>query len=259
MLNLIKYEFIRRYRLISIILITMLALNILLLTRGVGGSMLFLVLSPIVLYIFYLADIIRMCSDDLNKKTGYMLFMTPNSGYKIIWSKLMAAILEGFGLLLIYFLFFIGNGTYIVASIGEVVDFSNILSIINNMFEGSLILGFDLVSLFIVLLTVLIFIIAFITTVYTAMTIRKSLFSEVKFGGLISFIIFLLINWIITYISGWLYGLYYEPMSATIVSTGSFTQETFIMALLPMIAVSIIQIIALTGLSGYLLEKEINL
>ena len=109
------------------ILITMLALNLFLLTRGVGGSMLFLVLSPIVLYVFYLADIIKMYSDDLNKKTGYMLFMTPNSGYKIISSKLLAAILEGFALVLIYFIFILINGTYIIISAGNEIDYSQII------------------------------------------------------------------------------------------------------------------------------------
>ena len=264
MLNLIKYEFIRKYRLVFMILITILALNLFLLTRGVGGSMLFLVLSPIVLYVFYLADIIRMYSDDLNKKTGYMLFMTPNSGYKIISSKLLAAILEGFGLLLIYFLFIIVNSIYIIISIGEVVDFRRILSSINNILSGSLGYSFNLIYLFITLFSILVFIIAFITTAYTAMTIRKSLFSEIKFGGLISFIIFLLINWITTYVSSWLYGLlsnispYYESMDI-ILSTGRFNQETLIMILLPMISVAIIQTITLTGFSGYLLEKKINL
>ncbi len=157
-----------------------------------------------------------------------------------------------------------GNGVYIIMSIGEVVDLSNILNAINSMFSGSLGYGFNLVNLFIVLLAVLIFIIAFITTVYTAMTIRKSIFSEIKFGGLISFIIFLLINWVVTTLSNWLLGgvlnisPYYDSMN-TIVNTGMSTTETLIMALLPTLAVLTIQIIALTGLSGYLLEKEINL
>lgn len=109
MISLIKYEFIRKYKLVSMILITILALNLLLLTKGAGGSMLFLVVSLSALFVFYLVDIIKMYSDDLNKKTGYMLFMTPNSGYKIIWAKLLAAIIEGAGLVLIYFIFILIN------------------------------------------------------------------------------------------------------------------------------------------------------
>ena len=176
MLNLIKYEFIRKYRLVSMILITMLALNLFLLTRGVGGSMLFLVLSPIVLYVFYLADIIKMYSDDLNKKTGYMLFMTPNSGYKIISSKLLAAILEGFALVLIYFIFILINGTYIIISAGNEIDYSQIIKAVDNLLSGSL--GFNLGHVLVFLLAALAFLIAFITTVYTAMTIRKVYFPK---------------------------------------------------------------------------------
>lgn len=264
MLNLIKYEFIRKYKLIAGTIITALALNVFLITRGLGGSATFLVLLPLVLSVLFIADIVKMYSDDLNNKTGYMLFMTPNSGYKIISSKLLTAVIEGFGLLLIYFLFFLLNAIYIVVSLGEAVDFANIISIINNIFSGSLIFNFNLVHLFIFLLTVLVFIIAFITTIYTSITIRKSLFSEIKFGGLLSFIIFIFINWMVTTISGWFYGFtsnippFYESMN-TITNTGRFEPEALMMVFLPMIAVSILQIIALTVLSGYLLEKKINL
>jgi len=259
MLNLIKYEFIRKYRLISMILITILAINLFLLTRGVGGSMLFLVLSPIVLYVFYLADIIRTYSDDLNKKTGYMLFMTPNSGYKIISSKLLTAVIEGFALLLVYFILILINGTYIIISKGNEIDYSQIIKAVDNLLSGSL--GFNLGHVLVFLLAALAFLIAFITTVYTAMTIRKSIFSEIKFGGLFSFIIFLLINWVLSFLSSKFYDIitpYYDTVD-NISSTGRVSAGGLAMILLPMIAVLIIQAVALTGISGYLLEKKINL
>ena len=89
MLKLIKFEFIRKYKLLSMTLISAIALNILAISRGPGGSTMFILLFPLVLSVLYLIDIIKMYSEDLNKKTGYMLFMTPNSGYKIISSKLL--------------------------------------------------------------------------------------------------------------------------------------------------------------------------
>ncbi len=264
MLNLIKYEFIRKYRLISIVLITALALNLLIMTRGPEGSVLFLTLSPFHLYILYFVDIIKMYSDDLNKKTGYMLFMTPSSGYRIISSKLIAAVIEGFGLLLIYFLFFALNGVYILVSLDETVDFSSIISNINKIFSGSLGYGFNIFHLFMLLQTILILIIAFITTIYTAITIRKSLFSEAKFGGLFSFIIFLLINWIVSTLSNGFYNFlskvspYYNSLD-NIAGAGRFTPETLMMIFIPIIGFSIIQATALSWISGYLLEKKINL
>jgi hypothetical protein len=93
------------------------------------------------------------------------------------------------------------------------------------------------------------------------MTIRKSIFSEIKFGGLFSFIIFLLINWVLSFLSSKFYDIitpYYDTVD-NISSTGRVSAGGLAMILLPMIAVLIIQTVALTGISGYLLEKKINL
>lgn len=87
MLNLIKYEFIKKYKLALITLILSVALNLYFIAKGVAGSPTFLALFPIIMSVIYIGDIIKMYSDDLNKKSGYMLFMTPNSGYKIIVSS----------------------------------------------------------------------------------------------------------------------------------------------------------------------------
>jgi len=259
MISLIKYEFIRKYKLVSMILITILALNLLLLTKGAGGSMLFLVVSLSALFVFYLVDIIKMYSDDLNKKTGYMLFMTPNSGYKIIWAKLLAAIIEGAGLVLIYFIFILINGAYIVVSMGDQIDYSQIVRGVNQLLSGTF--GFNLGHVLVLLMAVLAFLIAFITTVYTAMTIRKSIFSEIKFGGLFSFIIFLLINWLLSLVSDKFHDImtpYYDSINA-VSNAGNISAGGLALILLPIISVFIIQAIVLTGFSGYLLEKKINL
>ena len=253
MLKLIKFEFIRKYKLLGVALFSAIALNLYLMTKGIGGSSMFLILFPIVASILYLVDIIKMYSDDLNKKTGYMLFMTPNSGYKIISSKLLTAVLEGFALLLIYFIFILINGFYIIVSMDADIRYNLAINVVDNLLSSSI--GFSLGHIFVFLLAALAFLIAFITTVYTAMTIRKSIFSEIKFGGFFSFIIFLCINWALSIASSKFYNLispYYN-------SVDNVTPEALARVLLPVIVVSIIQAIALTGLSGYLLEKKINL
>lgn len=256
MLNLIKYEFIRKYKLFLITIISSLALNIYLLTKGAAGSTLFIATFPMVIAILYIVDIIKMYSDDLNKKSGFMLFMTPNSGYKIIISKLITAVLEGLAILLVYFVILLLNGAYIIYSTGMDINFNEIFMFVNNLFTGNF--GFSLYHVFAFLLTAMIFLIAFLTTVYTAMTIRKSIFSEVKFGGALSFVIFLVINWAISYISSGVFNLltpYYEPIINTAHVTA--TQLTYI--LLPISVFSTIQSIGLTFCSGYLLENKINL
>jgi len=264
MLKLVKYEFMRKYKLLTMILVTAVVLNIFLALKGVEGSILFLLISPVVLYLLYLMDIIKMYGDDLNKKTGYMIFMTPNSGYKIITSKLLTAVLEGFGLIFAYFLFVIANGIHLVISLGEYAGFRRVINATNDILSGSLGYNFNLVYLFEFLLIAVVVIIAFITTVYTAITIRKSLFSEVKYGGLLSFIIFLLINWIISSISDWFFDFLsnIEPFKNAVnnlINTGGFAPDTVAMFFMPVLILAIVQIVALTAFSGYLLEKKINL
>ena len=126
MLNLIKYELIKKYKLFSIAILFSLGLNVYLITTGAGGSIAFIAFFPVIAAILYIVDVIRMYSDDLNKRSGYMLFMTPNSGYKIVISKLVTSVIEGFAILLIYFIFILINGVNIVISSGSEIDYSQI-------------------------------------------------------------------------------------------------------------------------------------
>lgn len=256
MFNLIKYEFLRKYKLILMTVVSALIINLFLLTRGVSGSSIFLVFFPLILSILYVSDIIRMYSDDLNKKSGYMLFMTPNSGYKIIVSKLITAVFEGLAIILLYFVFILLNGAYIIYVAGDYINLDEVIRAINMLLSGSL--GFNLGHVFVLLFAALVFIIGFIITAYTAMTIRKSIFSENKFGGLLSFIIFIGLNWIISYTSGKLFSVL-SPYYDSYANLNNVSASELVVILFPMIAVSIIQSMLLTLCSGYLLEKKINL
>lgn len=263
MLNLIKYELIKKYKLFSIAIIFSLGLNVYLMTTGVAGSIAFIAFFPVVAAILYIVDVIRMYSDDLNKKSGYMLFMTPNSGYKIVISKLVTAVLEVLAILLIYFVFILLNGVYIMyasqvnVSLSEamtfIFDVTNFINI--NLADR---LGINLSHVFLALLTLFVFLIGFITTVYTAVTIRKSLFSEIKLGAVLSFLIFLMLNWVLINLSTNIYNSMTPWYEQIIYSSINTTVQAFYMTL-PINAFSIIQIIVLTFCSGYLLENKINL
>lgn len=256
MLNLIKYEFLKKYKLMLVAIIVSIVLNLALFTKGVGGSTLFLVFFPFIMAILYIGDILKMYSDDLNKKSGYMLFMTPNSGYKIVLSKLITAVIEGFAILLLYFIFIIINGAYIVSQSGAYFEFGDVINAVNQILSGNL--GFNLGHIFIFLLTALLFLISFITTAYTAMTIRKSIFSEVKFGGALSFIIFLLLNWALNSVASEIYNIL-TPFYDSFTNVSRITATELVYVLLPINIMSIVQSTLLTICSGFLLEKKINL
>lgn len=261
MLKIIKYDLMKKYKLISIVLVITALMNLLSIVKlGMEGSALFLGLFPMAMILLYVIDIIKMYSDDLNKKSGYMLFMTPNSGYKIIVSKVITAILESFAILLIYFIFIVINALYISAVQGFNlnININELVEAINMFLSGSL--GFNLGHLFLILFTILIFAIGFILSAYTAITVRKSIFSESKFGGFFSFIIFVALNWLTSYVSGKIMSIL--PSDYNII-VNNF--ETFISAgelaviLLPVIILSIVESILMAIGSGYLLEKKINL
>lgn len=100
MLNLMKYEIDRRKKAVIIfmaIVVVVQGLILFGLYRDGGWPVLSAVtaiLLTIGTYLFVLFDSIRTYYSDLNSSEGYMLFLTPNSGYKIIASKLIIAFIE---------------------------------------------------------------------------------------------------------------------------------------------------------------------
>jgi hypothetical protein len=100
MLNLIKYEIDRRRKAILTFLAIVIVVQSLIIFgfyRGGGWialSVFSIVLITISVYLFMIFDGIRTYYSDLNRSEGYMLFLTPNSGYKIIASKLVVNFFE---------------------------------------------------------------------------------------------------------------------------------------------------------------------
>ncbi len=257
MLKIIKYDFLRKYKAFLIVIVSAILLNIFAVTRN--GIISFLAAFPMLITILYIGDIIKMYSDDLNKKSGYMLFMTSNSGYKIIVSKVITAILEGILILIIYLVFILINSIYIsyVQGFNIGININEVIRVINQVLSGNL--GFNLGHVFVFLAAALIYSISFILTAYTSITIRKSIFSEVKLGGFLSFLIFVALNWAISYANGHSMSAlsqYYDNMQ----NVGNMISATqLLMAMFPIMMISAVESILMTIGSGYLLEKKINL
>jgi len=260
MIKIIKYDFIKKYKLLLITLISAILLNLLSVAKGEAtGSIGFLISFPIIMAILYIGDIIKMYSDDLNKKSGYMLFMTSNSGYKIIISKVITAILEGITILLIYLVFILINSIYIsyIQGFNIGINIKEVIQMINQVLYGTL--GLNLGHVFVFLATSLTFVISFILSAYTSITIRKSVFSEVRLGGFLSFVIFVALNWITSYATSNVVRLL-SPYYDNIHITGNIiSANQLLMGLLPLMILSIMESILMTIVSGYLLEKKINL
>ena len=102
MLKMMKYEY-RRGVFPLLVVITALAAAELLFLIGIfaekdlltGLGITFLVLGGWASFMFVLIYGVIIYSQDLKNKTGYMVFMTPISNYKIIGAKLLSILLTG--------------------------------------------------------------------------------------------------------------------------------------------------------------------
>lgn len=249
MLKLIKYEFVKKYRMfMSVIITTILAGIFISIKFGEMGFPVFTLVLSIGLFMLYAVDVIQMYSQDINKRTGYMVFMTPNSGYKIISSKVITALLEGLGML-IFFILIITLNSAIIYGLESLFQI--------NFYGLDISYNEVIINMFIFLVAVLLLSIQFLLTIYSAITIRKSVLSNVKFKGLISFGIFILLNYVIEKIYTIPYRLIdismYEHVSS-IPSPGELLK-----VLTPAMLTAAAVCVLLTFLSGYLLEKKINL
>lgn len=260
MLNLIKYEFIRKSKLLGVFLAVVLILDAVSLIRlqisDLAGEYQIAVLGTFfalliwACFILYVVDVTVMYSRDLDNKTGYMFFMTPNSGFKILGSKVIAGILEGIMLAVIYLLLLVVNfmgfyGDILRAFISE----SDVFSVYLNSIHLQ---GYELIwSIVLCAITLFIGIVTFVLMIYAAISIRKSILANKKFGGLISFVFFLLLFWLSSKAAEpFTHAFVYNPITAAAPNYSSLLIQIVIQLVLGGI---------FFGLSGYLLDKRMDL
>lgn len=205
MLKLMKYEALRKQKLLFIaITIIVLVEALIIFTLYKGGAAIGLTLFLVFLLgfggiIFILVDNINMYSQDLYKKQGYMFFLTPNNGYKILGSKVLIGLIELLvGALIYYGIMFLNYKIVINLYLNETSrKASELMDFFGAFFIDKMPPASDI---FLVLLTIILGWFAFILTVYMAITLSKTLFKNIKFGGVISFVIFIVLNIIISII-----------------------------------------------------------
>ncbi len=257
MLKLMKYELIRKWRAILVFLSIVLVINANVLYRVAGkwqntnleqmaalgfffGGLL------TVFFILFIIDVTNMYSRDLNNKTGYMVFLTPNSGYKILGSKILTGLLEGLLFLVVFLILlavsFLGFYSQPLTEMMNSEVFTSVIS------EFDMSIGELLPFLFSNLITMFTSIVVLILTIFAAISIRKSILAEVRFAGLLSLIIFMLLVWL-------------NGKITSLVVTTINKAELFTHGIHYFNVISVLQIIigvALFVLSAYLLDKKMD-
>jgi len=253
MLKLIKYEFKRNIATLIILYAVIAGLEAFSLYGMFAKNRIATVLSlsllvlggfSVIIFIFVMA--IQSYSRELSSKYSYMIFMTPNSTYKIIGSKLFTT-----GLIALF--------TTVVAGLLIVLDFNIFISQftdVQNVKEAleldlsyrGLTLGNIYISILVYCIVVWIEIFMWICLAYFAITLSATAFSNKKFRGLFSFMIFIGIAFAISYFSSYLPD----------VDIGSGLVNTLLTPLYSYL-VDIVAIIGAFLVSSLLLDKKVSL
>ncbi len=163
-----------------------------------GGAFILLLLAFGGVLVIGLESVITL-HRDMNTKQSYMLFMTPNSCYKILGAKVLECSLS----ILLTGAFFFALGaldlSLVFAKQGELsLLWDQIREFISNFSVNGRPINIDLPTMATVVFSLLSGWIALITSAYLADVISAALLNGKKMNGVISFVLFLVINWGIT-------------------------------------------------------------
>lgn len=169
---------------------TTLSISVLLLTFLAFGGLLIMGLESIV-----------TLHRDMNTRQSYMLFMTPNSCYRILGAK----VLECGASILLAGAFFLALGVLdITLLFGKMGQLNQLWEMIKELLSSFTIGGrkieIDLRSVAAVIFQLSTAWISMVTTAYLAVVISAALLNGRKHNGIISFLFFLLLSWF----TGWI-------------------------------------------------------
>ena len=210
MLNLIKYELIKQRgsKFIALgifaILEVIFLLGVLLEKDGfLGFGMGFLAIVSIV-FIFWLGiEAIFTLSNDMKNKSGYMLFMTPHSVYKIMAGKVLSSIITIIIAMACIALLALADMTILLVRFSSIKEFTNMVRDMTEAFTG---IDFSWQSGLGFLIMLILSWISMVAAGFVAVTISNTLLANLKAKGLISFVIFIAVGIISSYILNILYG-----------------------------------------------------
>ena len=168
-----------------------------------GFGMGFLAIVSIV-FIFWLGiEAIFTLSNDMKNKSGYMLFMTPQSVYKIMAGKVLSSIITIIIAMACIALIALADMTILLVRFSSIKEFTNMVRDMTEAFTG---IDFSWQSGLGFLIMLILSWISMVAAGFVAVTISNTLLANLKAKGLISFVIFIAVGIISSYILNILYG-----------------------------------------------------
>lgn len=203
MLKLMKYE-LRKTWMTKVILLALTAIAEAVYLYGLyghkenplaAGVMILILLAVFGVLVIGLESVIVL-HRDMNTRQGYMLFMTPNSCYRILGAKVLECSLS----ILMTGAFFFALGvldiTLLFAEAGELNTFWDVIKdFLSQMTISGRKLVVDLPNVSAFAFTLLADWITLVITAYFADVISSAILNGKKFNGVVSFLLFLLLYW----------------------------------------------------------------
>ncbi len=205
MFKTMKYELIKNRVSIFVILGLMACLEVLFLYENffdfdhvfVGISM--LLMMSVVAFFWILINGITMFSRDFNNKSGYLVYMTPQPAVKIVMAKILTAFCTGVVFLTGYYLLGVLDIQMMISAGAKFFGQSDMAGI--SAFLGALLSRESFLSIGQALIVMVVNLFYILNIAYLSISVGNTLLRGKKFQGIVTFIIFIVISLILSWIS----------------------------------------------------------
>ena len=179
---------------------------------------------------------------DIRDKSGYMLFMTPHNVYTIMGSKILTGFLSIVAAVVVFGIVGFADVTLVFARYGELKSFFNWMQeFVSINWQVNIDVGLIIAS---VIQTVFSWV-GMVTSAFLAITLCMTIFSGMRVKGLISFVIYCVLN---------------IAFNIVVVQVGNWLDISTATSLMAYMAVlSVIFAGACYAATGYILNKELSL
>ena len=212
---------------------------------GAGAALLILWSVVCFFTVFILA--VTNYSRELNSKSSYLIFMTPNTSFSIIFSKMLTILLMGTAIALVFGALTILDIELLHARFPEMRDFLTLLNLF--LEDMDIHMGQALLGAFSWILIFLVDFFSAVSVAYLSITLSATYLQNSRIKGLISVAVFLLATFVLNRLAGLLPLLYEQPRNMT---------ESFL-AVLPVTAFNLAVLVLCIFICGKLLDKKLSL
>ena len=232
-----------------------------------GGGMIGLWVGTIGAVVTLMVIAITSYSRELKDRSAWLIFITPNSGVKIMASKLLFTTLLAVVFSALYVALGLVDFALLLQHFDELEEFLTELQ--QWLLEYGVHLDQIAFAVLAVGLYVLLGVLSFASLTFVAVTVSNTLFRDRKWRGLATLLIFLGLNWLVSRLGGLLPSALDEVVmaenAATLKITTYYNIDTtpdlwqILKAMMPSAALSLGVVLASTFGCGWLLDRKVSL